>query len=63
MKQIAILLLVIFGIGLVSSCKKEPKEPVLDMGKTNSATITEPVNQKRRLTAALILSGQLQSII
>jgi len=58
MKQIAILLLVIFGIGLVSSCKKEPKEPVLDMGKTNSATITEPVNQ-----SIVLLEAQADSSI
>ncbi len=44
MKNIAIILLVIFGIGLVSSCKKEPKEPVLNMNQTNAASITNPAN-------------------
>ncbi len=44
MKNIAILLLVVFGIGLVSSCKKEPKEPVLDMNQTNAASISNPAN-------------------
>lgn len=44
MKNIAILLLVIFGIGLVSSCEKEPKEPVLDMNQTNAASISNPAN-------------------
>ena len=44
MKNIAILLLVVFGIGLVSSCEKEPKEPVLDMNQTNAASISNPAN-------------------
>jgi hypothetical protein len=44
MKNIAILLLVIFGIGLVSSCEKEPKEPVLNMNQTNAASISSPAN-------------------
>lgn len=46
MKNIAILLLIVFGIGLVSSCKKEPKEPILDMSTTKSAEITAPVGQE-----------------
>jgi len=45
MKKISILLLVIFGIGLISSCKKELKEPVLNMNLTKSAAITAPVDQ------------------
>lgn len=44
MKNIAIILSVIFGIGLVSSCKKEAAKPVLEMTLTKSAEITAPVN-------------------
>jgi starch-binding outer membrane protein SusE/F len=58
MKNITILLLVIFGIGLVSSCKKEPKEPVLDMSKTQSATITAPVGK-----TLVLLEDQADSTI
>jgi len=58
MKIIAILLLVVFGIGLVSSCKKELKEPVLDMGKTKSVEITAPVGQE-----IVLLESQADSMI
>lgn len=44
MKNIAILLLITFGIGLVTSCTKEPAEPVLNMDQTNAASISNPAN-------------------
>lgn len=44
MKNIAILLLITFGIGLVTSCEKEPAEPVLNMDQTNAASISNPAN-------------------
>jgi len=58
MKNIAIILLVIFGIGLISSCKKEPAEPVLDMTLTKSAEITAPVNLD-----IVLLKDQADSLI
>lgn len=58
MKNIAIILLVIFGIGLVSSCTKEPAEPVLDMSLTKNAEITAPIGQE-----IVLLKDQADSII
>jgi len=58
MKNISILLLVIFGIGLVSSCKKESKEPVLDMSKTQSAVLTAPAGK-----TLVLLEAQADSVI
>lgn len=58
MKNISILLLVIFGIGLVSSCKKETKDPVLDMSKTQSAVLTAPAGK-----TLVLLKAQADSVI
>jgi hypothetical protein len=58
MKNIAILLLIVFGVGLVSSCKKEPKEPILDMNLTKAAEITAPVGQE-----IILLKEQADSTI
>lgn len=46
MKKLAITLIVIVlaGITLISSCKKEEKDPVLDMSQTVLPTITEPAS-------------------
>lgn len=59
MKNIAIIILAILGIGLSSSCKKEPKEPVLDMNKTNAAVITEPSNG----SSIILLESDADSVI
>jgi len=58
MKNTAIFLLVVFAIGLTSSCKKDLKEPVLAMSKTKSANITAPVNQ-----SIVLLEAQADSNI
>lgn len=58
MKNKSILLLVIFLLGMVSACKKEPKDPVLDMSKTVTAIVTAPVDQ-----SIVLLEAQADSTI
>ena len=58
MKNISILLLVIIGVWIASSCKKEPKEPILDMSITKSAIINAPVSE-----SITLLEDQADSII
>jgi len=44
MKKIIILFIVILGLGLTHSCKKDPKDPVLDMNQTVKSGIITPAN-------------------
>jgi len=42
MKKISIFIIVLIGLGLMFSCEKKEAEPVLDMSKTQKATLTSP---------------------
>ncbi len=44
MKNIVIYLILIFGIGLIGSCKKENNNPVLDMSKTVAPVLQKPAD-------------------
>ncbi len=44
MKKITIIFIAIIGLGLLISCKKELREPVLDMNLTEKAAITNPAD-------------------
>jgi hypothetical protein len=58
MKNIAILLFVVSAVWIASSCKKEAKDPVLDMNSTKSAIITQPVDE-----SITLLEDQADSLI
>ena len=44
MKKLTLIFITIIGLGLLISCEKELREPVLDMTLTEKATITNPAN-------------------
>ena len=44
MKKTTYLFLIVLGLGFMSACKKDLKEPVLDASKTTPSSITSPQN-------------------